>query len=472
MEKFIAGISLETKRVSCVIGVLKENGETGKQSAEILSASSKEVDVKLMNRGCPNNMNLITQLVREAVEETENSINSKKSKDGTPLYDSPVKASEFYLSVHGSDFICISGHIEKNYDTAKEIKKDILYEIFEESIEELKSKYPSIANYEIIHTIPGKFTSKNSHVATDNPLDMALSSLLCDYVAVSTSAEGINNVNSASVCTGDYNIERIFYTPVATGEYLLSTMEKTRGVILIDMGRLTTSMSLYKDGSLVFFKEIDTGGETVTMNIQEYLNQFQNTGNEFTFQAAEDLKKERAAVNPCFLETKGKNIIKTDLKDVSDEELIKKCILIHLNEVLSVLESYFTEFLRKNRLPKSAFSSIVLTGGASEIKGMRNLMKEFFSVELVRPGKKAPSASIGQTVEIKCPDEFQKMEYIAAAATLNYAMNAPSQNDLYTFNTADETSAKPLDWMLRTYEKITSFFANLGKKQNDKKKAN
>lgn len=469
MEKFIAGISLETKRVSCVIGVLRENSETSEKSVRILSAASREVDVKLMNRGCPNNMNLITQLVYKVVEEAENSISSKKKKDDTPLYDSPVKASDFYLSVHGSDFICLNGRIEKNYDTARVIKKEILNEIFEDSLDELKTKYPAISGSAIIHTIPGKFTSKNSHVATDNPLDMALSSLICDYIAVATSAEGIDNINTAATGSGDINIQRIFYTPVAVGEYLLSTMEKTRGVILLDMGRLSTTMSIYKDGSLLFFREIDTGGENVTINIQEYLNQFQKTGNEFSFQQAEKLKKERAAVNPCFLPNNGKNTTPTDAQDVSDEELIQKCVLIHLSEVLSVLENYFKEFIQKNHIPQSAFSSIVLTGGGSEIKGMQNLIKEYFSVELVRPGQTAPASSFGQAVKIECPVELQKMDYLAATATLHYAMNAPSQNDLCTWNMTDEESGSLLGRVVNIYEKITSFFTGSGKKDNKNK---
>ena len=382
-------------------------------------------------------MDLIANLTKSVIADAEAKANKLTKKDGSPLFDEIVTASEIYLSVHGSVFSFTEGHIEEVFDSPENITKSKLKEMFEESLNEIFSEKMQ-TKCTVLHTIPKKFYAKNSS-SISSPLGMSMSSINCDYIAVSVAEDVLTNISTAV----SEKVNEMYYEPVALGEYLLSPMEKARGTILIDFGRLTTTMSLYKDGSLMFFSEINTGSDTVTMNIQEYLNQYQNPGHEFSFADADEIKMSRSSINPDFI-PKDSKPIETEKEKITDKELIDKCVLLHIYEVLTVLNKYLHAFSASKNISEKSFANVVLTGGGSNLKGMQDLVKQYFSADNVRQAVLPPPPSLGAKAVIECPDSLKDMEYTAPLATLNYAFNKPSQNDLYSWNDSNDMPGNDL----------------------------
>lgn len=469
MSKFIAGIALESRRISCVIAEKNEiSNKDRKTTVSIRAVAGQSMlnDVVLMNNGWPADMILITQLIKNIIAETEEKANKLQNKDGKPLFDDIVRAQEIYISVHGSRFSLIEGRIEKNFDAPEYITEERISSLLEESLSETAFSEAEKGNVlPVIHVIPQKFYAKDSAPIT-SPLGMSLSSINCNYIAVAASEDALNNINNAVSNNGETDINGTFYEPVVAGEYMLTGLERATGSIFLDIGRLTSTMAIYKDGALVFFKELEAGGDTVSFNIQTYLNRNQNPGNEFSLSAADEIKMKHGAANPKFANKNGGELIKTDKKQITEKELIDKCLLPHINLVLDTFEKFFKDFLKRKNYKQSVFSQVILTGGGANLKGMPDLVKQFFKAKSVRQASIPPKVFSGIKAKLECPEDLQKMDYIAPLATINYAFNKPSQNDLYSWN--EDTSMPGFSFYENTIGKLGDAFRKLFGRKSSK----
>ncbi len=123
--------------------------------------------------------------------------------------------------------------------------------------------------------------------------------------------------------------------------------------ILMDLGAQKTQFMIYKSGIMVFFKEINIGGLTITEEIQRQMG--------VNYVEAESLK--------IFGDGEG-NI---------PEEII--------NLINQVLETFFTELKKTvdfwvNSTSEEAFDGCILTGGSSLIPGLPEALQELFDTEV------------------------------------------------------------------------------------------
>ena len=65
----------------------------------------------------------------------------------------------------------------------------------------------------------------------------------------------------------DININGFVVTALSTAQVLLTSEEKRLGCMLVDMGAETTTVSIYKDGSLRYFATLPMGGRNITRDI-------------------------------------------------------------------------------------------------------------------------------------------------------------------------------------------------------------
>lgn len=432
MSEIFAGLSLETQRASCVIAQLEENesGRKGIPKIKIIAGHSITSDLRMFNKGWPDNMQLIRQMTESATSEALAAAQQAKEE--------VLPISKIYLSIHGSSFICEEGHIEKHFESPEKIEKETLKEIFDASLSSKLEEKGLKEEYEVLHTVPKKFYTKTSSSIT-SPLGMTMSSVFCDYIAAAVPEDVLDNIKD-TISEPNIKIQGIYFTPLSVSHYLLSNMEKTSGTIMLDLGSMTTSMSLYKDGAMVYFVELNIGSDSITNDIREYINQFQETGNEFSFKQAAEIKDKYMAANPSFIPQDAKPI-KTMNKEISMKELLDECVMLRLYELLEYLNKYLTAYLTTNGLTQDTFRQIVLTGGGSNMKGLKNLIKDYFKAESVRQAIVPPSSQIAAKVSIEIPENLEKMDYVAALAAINYAYNKPDQYDLYSWND-DSVSAK------------------------------
>ncbi len=133
---------------------------------------------------------------------------------------------------------------------------------------------------------------------------------------------------------------------------------KGKTYIVMDIGAQKTHFMIYKNGILVFFKEINIGGLTITEEIQRQMG--------VNYNEAESLK------------------IYGDGSGNIPEEIVEL-----INQVLDV---FFSELKKTvdywvNSTSEEAFESCVLTGGSALIPGLPEALQELFdtNVQILNP---------------------------------------------------------------------------------------
>lgn len=123
--------------------------------------------------------------------------------------------------------------------------------------------------------------------------------------------------------------------------------------ILLDLGAQKTHFMIYKNGVLVFFKEINIGGLTITEEIQRQMG--------VNYQEAESLK----------IYGDGNGNIPEEIVDLINQ----------------VLDTFFTELKKTvdfwvNSTSEEAFDGCIITGGSALIPGLPEALQELFETEV------------------------------------------------------------------------------------------
>lgn len=129
--------------------------------------------------------------------------------------------------------------------------------------------------------------------------------------------------------------------------------QKGKTWILMDLGAQKTHFMIYKNGILVFFKEINIGGLTITEEIQRQMG--------VNYNEAESLK----------IHGDGNGNIPEEIVDLINQ----------------VLDTFFTELKKTidfwvNSTSEESFDGCVLTGGSSLIPGFPEALQELLETEV------------------------------------------------------------------------------------------
>ena len=123
--------------------------------------------------------------------------------------------------------------------------------------------------------------------------------------------------------------------------------------ILMDLGAQKTQFMIYKNGVMVFFKEINIGGLTITEEIQRQMG--------VNYSEAESLK----------IHGDGSGNIPEEIVDLINQ----------------VLDTFFAELKKTvdfwvNSTSEEAFDGCIITGGSSLIPGLPDALQELFDTEV------------------------------------------------------------------------------------------
>ncbi|MET4700779.1 cell division protein FtsA [Constrictibacter sp. MBR-5] len=218
---------------------------------------------------------------------------------------------------------------------------------------------------EMVHFIPLGYTIDGNRGIRD-PRGMFGEKLGVDMHVITAEAGPIRNI---ATCVGraHLDVEAFVVSPYAAGLAALVEDEMDLGVTLIDMGGGTTGVSVFYDGSVVYTDTIPVGGAHVTNDIARGLSTPVNH--------AERLK---TLYGSCMASaTDEREII--DVPPIGEDPLtnphhVPKSLLIGI--IQPRIEEIFE--LVRSRLDASGFDRVagrrvVLTGGASQLQGAREM---------------------------------------------------------------------------------------------------
>lgn len=337
--EYSVGLDIGTTKIVAIVGRKNERG-----MIELLGVGrSKSLGV---HRGIVSNIAQTIKSIKAAVEEAEKSakVSIKKVTVGI--------AGKHIRSLQHSDYI-----MRENPEAY----------ITEDDIEQLKAqanKLVMLPGEEIIHALPQEYKVDSTEV--QEPVGMEGKRLEAKFHVVVGQMGAIKNVVRC-VREAGLEMETLTLEPLASSEAVLTQEEKESGVAIVDIGGGTTDIAVFKDNIIRHTCVIPYGGGIVTEDIKE--------GCSIIEKHAEQLKVKFGSALPE-LEKDNISIAIPGLYGKQDKEIslktLSKIINSRMEEILELVNTELKGYGAYER-SKKLIAGIVLTGGGSNLKHLRQL---------------------------------------------------------------------------------------------------
>ncbi len=241
---------------------------------------------------------------------------------------------------------------------------------------------------ELIHTLPVNYTL-DSQKGIRDPIGMT-GSLLQTQLHLISATFGPVRTLVATIARCHLDVEKLVAAPYASGLACLVEDEMDLGCLVVDMGAGTTSFAVFFDGNVVYTGGIPVGGAHVTSDIARGLTT--------SLAHAERLKTLYGNAVPSAMDER--EVI--DVPQVGEEapenanhvprSHLIRIIQPRLEEIFELLRTH----LEKSGFAETAGRRVVLTGGASQLPGVRELAQRVLDkqVRLGRPLRVARPLSV------------------------------------------------------------------------------
>jgi cell division protein FtsA len=203
-----------------------------------------------------------------------------------------------------------------------------------------------------------------------NPVGMFGRKLEADFHIIHGNANRIRN-SIQCLCDLDLEIEDIIFTPYAAAQAVLTQSQKNTGVLMIDIGGGTTGYCVYDRGAVAQSGCIGIGGDHITNDL--------SLGLRIPIGKAEQIKEKEGS---CVLGNSlpGEMVALKDEHGFAGKEIEREM----LNTIIHMRMRETFELLRREIDQQDFFDylggGIVLTGGTSELRGVKQLAEEIFGM--------------------------------------------------------------------------------------------
>lgn len=224
-------------------------------------------------------------------------------------------------------------------------------------------------NREILHIIPRGFSVDGDDGVRD-PIGMQAYRLEVEAHIVSGATSSIRNLIKCVQSSG-IHIDALVLEPLASGEAVLTDIEREMGVVLIDIGGGTTDIAIFIEGSIWHTVVLPTGGEQLTNDIAVGLRTPYNT--------AEEIKIKYGHTLPQTLMPE--EMVKVEIFGEDGQQQIPRQFLAEIIEARA--EEIFEMALKE--IKRSGYdgllpAGVVLCGGTAELPGIRDLAREIMGL--------------------------------------------------------------------------------------------
>ena len=239
------------------------------------------------------------------------------------------------------------------------ISKKEVRKIYRKSLNEAVEK-----NKYLIHSNPNNFIL-DEKTLTHNPFGKK-----CNKLGLISYNIFVNNFYikklSSSFEKNKINITKFFESGIASSISSLTKEEKIDGVVCIDIGGDTTKIVVYLENNIIFVENLSLAGNNVTTDLSH--------GLQISEETAELTKIMYGSVVSPFNENIEINL-DSRKKKIVNKNLIYGVIKPRYDEILEIVRDKVFD----NINTRIAIKSIVLTGGASKILGIKNICENIFN---------------------------------------------------------------------------------------------
>jgi len=323
-----------------------------------------------VKKGVINNIELASKAIKKAITDA-------KRISGSNITSATVSISNSYAKSLNSTGIVNIPNKDISIKGIKRVMQTALY----------NANVPN--EYEVIHVLPYNFRVDNQDYVED-PFGMNASRMEVDVNIIMTQKSNLSNLKKA-VRSAGIEIDGIVLSGYASSIATIDDNdEKELGVGIIDLGGQTSNLVIHTGNSIRYNDFLGVGSNHITNDLSIALHT--------PLQIAEKVK-----LHYGNLVESSNEII--ELPIIGDEEnrnsvsleIVHSVIFSRVEETLMILE----KSLKKSNLKDKIGAGIILTGGMTKLKGIRELAQAIFSGMPVRVGY--PKKINGLFSELKDP---------------------------------------------------------------------
>ena len=362
MSDTILAIDIGSTKICAIIAEVEDS------KVKILGHGiSKSQGIK---KGAITNIDHASKAIKKAIADA-------KRIAGSTLTSATVSISNAYAKSLNSTGVVNIPHKDISIKEITRVMQTALY----------NANVPN--EYEVIHVLPYNFRVDDQD-GIEDPFGMNASRMEVDVNIVMTQKSNLSNLKKA-VRSAGVEIEGIVLSGYASAIATIDADEKELGVAVIDLGGQTSNLVIHTGNSIRYNDFLGVGSNHITNDLSMALHT--------PLQIAESVKIQHGNL----VETSNEVI---ELPIIGDEdnsnnvslEIVHSVIFSRVEEALMILANS----LEKSSLKEHIGAGIILTGGMTKLKGIRELAQSIFPAMPVRIGK--PSREIeGLFDELKDP---------------------------------------------------------------------
>jgi len=340
-EQIIASLDVGSSKIRTVIALIEEE----KKMPNIIGVGVAPSTG--MRKG-----NIID--VDEAISNISAALEDAERMSGAPIHHVFVGVNGNHVESFDSKGVIAISH------AGSEIIEDDINRVLEAA---QAVNMPS--NRRILRIIPKSF-SVDDQRGIKNPIGMIGVRLEVDAHIITGQSTIIKNVEKA-VHQAGVDIDDIVPASLAAAEAVLSRRQKELGVVVIDVGCGSTSLSVFEEGATLHTASLPIGGESVTNDVAIGLRTSIDTADKIKIEygtTAPDEVNDRETIDLSL-------ISKIDNQKVSKKHLAE-IIQARYHEIFVMVKDELRAIGRDGMLPAGA----ILTGAGVKMPGCLDLARE------------------------------------------------------------------------------------------------
>ena len=379
MSRSVLAIDIGSTKICAIIANIDSENNIQITGAGIAKAQG-------LKKGSITNIELASKSIKSALADA-------KRVAGTEIKKATVSISGAYTKSLVSSGIV---NIPNKEISLKEIERVMRTSLYNANI-------PN--EYEILHTLPFNFKVDDQDYIED-PLGMNASRLEVETHIITTQKSNFHNLRKAVRAAG-VEVENVVLSGYASAIAVLNEDEKELGVAVVDMGGSTSNIVIHSGNSIRFNDFLGVGSNHITNDLSMALHTPLNV--------ADSVKMEYGS-----LHSPNNDLI--ELPIIGDEssthevslEVVHNVIYARVEETLMII----AQSLEKSGLKEQMGAGVVLTGGFTNMDGIRELASALFDNLPVRVAK--PMEVDGLF------DQLRNPAYAGAIGLLRYEANGYS----------------------------------------------
>ena len=376
-ERYIAAIEISSSKVIGTVGKIHTDGQL-----EVI-AVEQERGLEAVRHGVIQNL-----------EETSMRISSILQKLQRRNTIAPRKIIGVFVGLSGRSMRSLTARASLSLSDDTEITEEILERLRRQALDSAVDH-----SLEVIDAVP-----RNYHIGgreISSPKGMLGNEISATFDLVVCRPELKRNITRTLPDKLHVGIAGFIVTALATGALIPSREEKRLGCMLVDMGAETTTVTIYKNGSMCYFATIPLGGRNITRDITT-LNVLE--------ERAEELKLINGVAMP-------RAIPSSDTRNGVKINELDNHVLARSGEIVAnIIEQIEYAGLKSSDLP----GGIIVIGGASRLNQMEQLLQEESNMT-VRRGKLPDYVQISDT-KAQSSELLEVVSILYAGATHSNAV--------------------------------------------------